>query len=159
MVEHTGWHTYVAWMIFTKVDQWIGKNLFIPPIIKLCQLTRQTQFAVSRLFWFFAALDAFYHAKTLFTSLLWGGVSVFMLVTANQRADSPTTSFMFLRLFALVFLMLDLATGVATGAWAGVEFWLLVLVAEYAATIRTIPPRELASKSKTQASTAGRGGV
>ena len=36
--------------------------MFVPPIVKLCQLTRQTQFAVSRLFWFIAALDGFYHA-------------------------------------------------------------------------------------------------
>lgn len=142
-------------MFFTKLDQWIGKTLFIPPIIKLCQVTRQTQFAVSRLFWFIAALDGFYHADTLFLSILWGGMSVLMMVTATRRADSPTASFMFFRMLALLFLLLDLVKGAATGEWAGVEFWVLVLIAEYAATIRTVPPADVASKKAVEAS-AGR---
>jgi hypothetical protein len=131
-------------MFFTKIDHWVGKTLFVPPIIKLCQLTRQTQFAVSRLFWFIAALDGFYHADTLFSSVLWGGMSVVMMITASQRADHPTASFVFFRMLGLVFLALDLLKGAFTGEWAGVEFWLLVLLAEYASTIRTVPPRETA---------------
>lgn len=139
---------YVSPMFFAKADRWIGSTLFIPPIIKLCQVTRQTQFAVSRLFWFIAALDGFYHAETLFFSVLWGGLSVLMMITAARRADSPTASFMFFRMLALLFLALDLLKAAATGEWAGVEFWILVLVAEYAATIRTVPPAD-ASKRKT----------
>ncbi len=130
-------------MFFAKVDAWIGKTLFIPPIIKLCQVTRQTQFAVSRLFWFIAALDGFYRAETLFSSMLWGGMSVFMMVTATRRADIPTASFMFFRMLSIVFLIVDIAKAAVTGEWAGVEFWVLALTAEYAATIRTIPPTEL----------------
>lgn len=129
-------------MSFAKADAWIGKTLFIPPIIKFCQITHQTQFAVSRLFWFIAALDGFYRAETLFFSILWGGMSVVMMITATRRADSPTASFMFFRMLALLFLVLDVVHAAATGEWAGVEFWLFVLVAEYASTIRTVPPRE-----------------
>lgn len=139
-------------MILAKVDRWIGSNLFIPPIIKLCQLTRQSQFAVSRLFWFLAALDGFYRAETLFTSILWGGISAFMLVTANQRADRPTSSFMFLRILAVFLLVLGAVAGFATGEWWGVEFWLLVLIAEYAASIRTFPPDERSENSRSHAS-------
>ena len=131
-------------MSFAKVDHWIGKTLFVPPIVKLCQLTRQSQFAVSRLFWFIAALDGFYRAETLFGSLLWGGISLLMMVSAAWRADSPTQSFMLFRLLAVVLLALDLLKGAATGGWAGFEFWIFVLVAEYAAIIRTIPPRQTA---------------
>ena len=144
---------YLVEMFFTRIDLWIGKTLFVPPIIKLCQLTRQSQFAVSRLFWFIAALDGFYRADTLFSSILWGGVSVLMMITASQRADSPTVSFMFFRLLGVVFLVFDLVKGAATGAWAGTEFWVFVLVAEYAATIRTVPPRE-ASKAPARAPAA-----
>lgn len=114
----------------------------MPPIIKLCQLTRQSQFAVSRLFWFIAALDGFYRAETLFGSVLWGAISVVMMVSATWRADSPTASSMLFRLVAVFLLALDLLKGVATGEWAGFEFWIFVLVAEYAAIIRTIPPKE-----------------
>jgi surface polysaccharide O-acyltransferase-like enzyme len=129
-------------MSLEKLDHWIGKNLFVPPIVKLCQLTRQSQYAVSRLFWFVAALDGFYRAETLFSSVLFGVLSLVMMVTASLRADMPTRSSMWFRMFALAFLILDLITGAATGKWAGTEFWLFVLIAEYAATIRTLPPRE-----------------
>ena len=135
--------SYLGLMIFTQIDLWIGKTLFVPLIIKFCQLTRQSQFAASRLFWFIAALDGFYHAETLFSSLLWGGMSIFMMVTATRRADRPTMSFTFFRMLGLLFLILDLVKGAATGVWAGTEFWVLVLMAEYAATIRTIPPAEV----------------
>jgi uncharacterized membrane protein len=134
-------------MALTQIDTSIGKTLFLPPIIKLCQQTRQTQFAVSRLFWFIAALDAFYRAETMFSSVLWGGLSVIMMVLAARRADTPTASFMFFRMLALAALIVDLIKGAATGAWAGAEFWLFVLVAEYAATIRTICPGETSKRS------------
>lgn len=133
---------YGTRMSFTKVDHWIGTTLFVPPIIKFCQLTRQSQFAASRLFWFIAALDGFYRAETLFGSFLWGGLSIMMMVSAVRRADSPTVSFMFFRLLAIILLTLDVMKGVATDEWAGVEFWIFVLLAEYAAIIRTIPPAE-----------------
>jgi hypothetical protein len=131
---------YAQRMSFAKIDEWVGKILFVPPIIKLCQVTRQSQYAVSRLFWFVAALDAFYYAETLFSSVLWGGMSVFMMVTAVRRADSPAASFMFFRLLAIFMFVLDVLLSAASGAWGGAEFWIFILVAEYAATIRTIPP-------------------
>jgi hypothetical protein len=137
---------YSVLMFFTEVDQWIGKTLFVPPIIKLCQLTRQSQFAVSKLFWFIAALDGLYRADTPVMYVIWGGLCLFMMITASRRADSPTMSSVFFRLLAIVILTLDLLKGVTAGEWAGSEFWVFVLIAEYAATIRTIPPKE-ASRS------------
>jgi hypothetical protein len=129
-------------MSLRKIDHWIGATLFVPPIIKFCQLTRQSQFAVSRLFWFIAAMDGLYRAETLFSSLLWGGLSIIMMVSAVRRADSPTASFMFFRLLAIFLLIVDVMTGLITNEWAGIEFWIFVLLAEYAAIIRTIPPTE-----------------
>ena len=129
-------------MLVEVIDNWIGRTLFVPPIVKLCQLTRQSQFAVSRLFWFIAALDGFYQADSLFSSILFGVLSAVMMVTASVRADMPTRSSMWVRMLTLAFLGMDLVEGAVTGKWAGFEFWLFVLVAEYAASIRTIPPRE-----------------
>jgi hypothetical protein len=74
--------------------------------------------------------------------VLWGGLSLFMMFTAARRADTPTVSFMFFRLLAVSLLALDLVRSFVTGEWGGTEFWIFVLVAEYAATIRTIPPRQ-----------------
>ena len=149
-------HRYGTGMSFAKVDHWIGRTLFVPPIVKLCQLTRQSQFAVSRLFWFISALDGFYRTDTLFGSILWGGISAVMMVSAAWRADSPTPSFMLFRLLAAFALVLDLIKGAGPGEWAGFEFWIFVLVAEYAAIIRNIPPREKrqAGRSSTRSSAA-----
>ena len=141
-------------MSLQAIDLWIGKTLFVPPIVRFCQLTRQSQYAVSRLFWFAAALDGFYRAETLFSAILFGALSIVMMVTASLRADAPTRSSMWFRMLALLFLVLDVAAGAATGKWAGTEFWVLVLIAEYAATIRTIPPLE-ARKRAAQATRAG----
>ena len=141
-------------MSLEKIDLWIGKTLFVPPIIRFCQLTRQSQFAASRLFWFVAALDGFYRADTLFSAILFGVLSTIMMLTASLRADMPTRSSMWFRMFALAFLILDLVTGAVTGRWAGTEFWIFVLIAEYASTIRTIPPRER-KKPARQATIAG----
>jgi len=137
-------------MFFAKIDAWVGKTLFIPPIIRLCQVTRQSQFAVSRLFWFIAALDGFYQAETLFSSILWGGLSVLMMITATKRADDPTASFMIFRMLSVLFLIVDVVKAVSTGEWAGVEFWVFILVAEYAATIRTVPPSQLSKKGAVE---------
>jgi len=126
--------------MLTQIDLWIGKTLFVPPIVKLCQVTRQSQFAVSRLFWFIAALDGFYRAQTTFGSVLFGALSIFMMLTASLRADMPTSSSMMFRLIALAFLFLDVLGGLISDEWLGAEFWIFVLIAEYAATIRTIPP-------------------
>jgi hypothetical protein len=145
----------VSMSAVAKLDFWIGKTLFVPPIVKLCQLTRQSQYAISRLFWFVAALDGFYRADTLFSSVLFGALSLVMMVTASLRADLPTRSSMWFRMFALVFLILDLVTGAVTGAWAGTEFWLFVLIAEYAATIKTLPPREKEKRTAAQRTAVG----
>ena len=128
-------------MFLAKVDAWVGKTLFLPPIIKFCQVTRQSQSACSRLFWFIAALDGFYRAQTMFSSILWGGTSIIMMFTAARRADAPTQSFIGFRLLGIGLLVFGVVAGAVNGKWADTEFWLFVLIAEYAATIRTIPPQ------------------
>ena len=138
---------YSDLMALTEIDHWIGKTLFCPPIIRLCQLTRQSQFAVARLFWFIAALDGLYRSDTLFSSMLWGFMSLCLMLTASLRADKPTASSIFFRMLGVFLLLADLAKSATTGKWAGAEFWLLVLVAEYAGTIRTLPPREPSNRA------------
>jgi hypothetical protein len=134
---------YSIRMTLTDIDLWIGKTLFVPPIIKLCQITRQSQFAISRLFWFVVALDQLRVAETLASQILAGLFSIVMMVTASLRADMPAFSMMWFRMLAIGFLALDVAQAMNSGAWRGVEIWLLVLVAEYATTIVTIPPSEV----------------
>ena len=142
-------------MTLRAADAWIGKTLFVPPIIWLCQRTGQSQFAISKLFWFIAALDAFYRAETLVQSVIWGLLSIVMMLTASLRADTPSRSLFGWRLLAIGFLLFDILIGVVSGRWAGVEFWIFVLTAEYAATIRTIPPTEIKRRKEAAASVEG----
>lgn len=60
-------------MFVAKVEQWVAQILFIPPIIKFCHVNRQSQFACSRLVWSISALDGFYRAQTMVSSIIWGG--------------------------------------------------------------------------------------
>lgn len=136
----------------TKLDFWIGKTLFVPIIIRFCQITRQSQSAASRLFWFVAALDGFYHADNIVSAVMYGGLSLVMMFFAIRHAETPNRSMVWFRMLALAFLAMDVIAGLTAGKWAGIEFWVLVLLAEYAATIETIPPtesRKEASRSAT----------
>lgn len=135
-------------MIFSAIDRWVGKTLFVPLIIKLCQATGQSQYAVSRLLWFVVALDSLRLADSLTEQVIAGLFSLIMMLTASLRADMPASSMLWFRLLALALLLLDLFHGAYSGDWEGVEIWLLVLFAEYAATIRTIPPLQDAKKTQ-----------
>jgi hypothetical protein len=134
-------------MTLAAIDLWFGKTLFLPPIIKLCQSTRQSQYAISRLFWFIVALDQMRLAQTLTQQIIAVLFAVVMMLTASLRADMPAYSWRWFRLLAIAMLALDVLHGVRAGAWVGVEIWLLVLFAEYAATIRTIPPANVERRS------------
>lgn len=134
-------------MNLTAIDLWVGKTLFLPPIIKFCQITGQSQYAVSRLLWFVVALDQLRLAETLGQRIVAGVFSLIMMLTASLRADMPAFSMMWFRMLALVLLALDVLHGVRSGDWAGVEIWILILFAEYAATIRTIPPADVKDRA------------
>ena len=129
-------------MSITEFDVWVGRTLFVPPIVKFCQITKQSQYAVSRLFWFITALDQLRIATSLTSQIIAGLFSLFMMVTASLRADMPAFSMRWFRMMALAFLALDVASSLVGGTWRGVEIWVLVLFAEYAATITNIPPAE-----------------
>jgi hypothetical protein len=129
-------------MSMIEFDVWIGKTLFVPPIIKLCQVTRQSQYAVARLLWFVVALDQLRIATTLGSQIIAGLFSLAMMFSASLRADMPHFSMRWFRMMALAFLVLDLVSSIRSGQWKGIEIWLLVLFAEYAATIDRIPPDE-----------------
>jgi hypothetical protein len=134
--------------VLTYLDTWLGKTLFLPAIIKLCHVTRQSRFAVSRLFWLAAALDGLWRADSLFLLVLFGLISLLMVVATALPVDFPTRSSLLMRMLALLLLAQDLWSGATSGQWAGAEFWLIVLLAQYAATIRTLPPTEQGSTSK-----------
>lgn len=129
-------------MNLVEFDIWVGKTLFVPPIIKLCQITRQSQYAVSRLLWFLVGLDQLRIASSLTSQIIAGLFSLFMMLTASLRADMPAFSMRWFRMMALLMLLLALFSSVVSRQWTGIEIWVLVLFAEYAATITNVPPAD-----------------
>ncbi len=125
-----------------RIDAWLGKTLFHPPIILLCQITRQTQYAVSRGLWFLALCQAAYVVNGWVERILVCLLLTVALISATMFADRPNRSFGWFRFLIWSMLIRDLASMLAGGA-AGYNliYFVTILFAEYAATISTIPPR------------------
>ncbi|AMK26123.1 MULTISPECIES: hypothetical protein [Sphingobium] len=132
--------------MLSRLDVWLGTTLFHPPIILVCQLTRQSQYALYRALWFFAACHATYYGLTaekglVFSVFMWGWV-VATLVNATLYPDRPARSSGFFRGIFWIFFLSGAAFVPLTGTVTdGTVRALIVLFAEYAATIKTIPPR------------------
>lgn len=136
-----------------RLDLWLGKNLFQPPIILLCQLTGMTQYAVHRYLWWAIVAYAIWGIKpsdhwAIKTILIILGVS--QTVSAGLFPDRPSNDSPWLRYLFIPVLAIELIASAIL-----VTFPSLVLVgalfAEYALTIKTIPPRntkEAAVKSR-----------
>ena len=130
--------------LFERLDAWLDINLFHPPIILACQLTRQTQYAMHRALWFFAACHATVYLERddwLWVAFMWFFV-VITLLNATVYADWPVITVRAFRLFWF-FLLIGQATVTLLGGelLASSIRSVIILFAEYAATIKTIPPR------------------
>jgi hypothetical protein len=138
-----------------RFDHWLGKEIFQPPIIWLCQRTGMTQFAVARYGWMLAAW-------TLVMRISFEGVgdwvfaALILIVTvletwrAAVMPNAPSRGNSGLRFIILIFTAIDIGTLVYTSARHGFpgfswrHAWdLFALIAEYAKTIGTIPPRKI----------------
>lgn len=130
--------------ILSRLDAWLGKTLFHPPIILACQLTRQTQYAMHRALWFFAACHAtvyIEHDEWLWVAFMWFFVAV-TLLSATLLADWPAISLRAFRLFWFFLLIGQVSLTLFGGdLLASAIRSVIILFAEYAATIKTIPPR------------------
>ncbi len=136
--------------MFARLDAWLAKYAFHPPIIWFCQITRQTQYAASRLFWFTAMLMMFYRASSLWAQVFMGLMCLSGMLSASLRANEHTESWSVMRRIWLCLAVLDTSLFVLCviydekvgGASLNVAIDIVVLFAEYAATIKTIPPRK-----------------
>lgn len=130
--------------ILSRLDAWLGKTLFHPPIILACQLTRQTQYAMHRALWFFAACHAtvyLEHDDWLWVVFMWFFVAI-TLISATVCADWPDISVRAFRLFWFFLLIGQVSVTLLGGdLLASAIRSVIILFAEYAATIKTIPPR------------------
>ncbi|RVT93736.1 hypothetical protein [Sphingomonas crocodyli] len=138
----------------TRIDAWVGRTLFVPLIIRLCQLTGMTQYAVSNYAWVAAGLTMV--ARLKFDNgwaIAWAVfVMAFVLIDVIigglfpnlSRGGSP-----FIRKFVLALLLIFGPLDALEWALGGhkpnplIYAWnFFALLAEYAKTIKTIPPLE-----------------
>jgi hypothetical protein len=132
-----------------RIDAWVGLRLFHPPIIWVCQRAGMTQWAFYRYAWWIAALWCVWdddRSSTVWTVLLVGGALI-RTMSAGLHINRPARSLRLLRYGGLFAALLIVGFGAAR-QYSAAEFadqmgWdILMLAAEYAATIRTIPPRK-----------------
>jgi hypothetical protein len=138
-------------VLVREVDAWLGKTLFIPIIIRICQLTGQSQFAISRLLWFLAGLYLLYYTTGFWGRILMGALCFVLMLSASLRADMPKEGTLWLRLFWWFCLVSDGLRIFSGDPTARIASDILILFAEYAITIKTIPPQEKRSRIKKEA--------
>lgn len=137
-----------------RLDAFLGKRMFQPPIIWICQRAGINQYAFYRFGWMLVGLHALWLDRGHFNG--WTVWLIFFALTrvlsAGIYPDRPASPSFGLRVFFLVILAVD-AGGVAFGyPLDAVDLNLLMaLVAEYAATITTIPPREIKEPARNLA--------
>ncbi|WP_454887424.1 hypothetical protein [Sphingomonas oryzagri] len=137
-----------------RIDYWIGRRLFHPPIIWICQRAGMTQWAVAAYAWLAATFTLVMRARfnqigdivfTVLVSLmaLLQTVATALLPDMPRRPSFGWRSFVWI-ITAVNLLDLALRHGVARDVeWQWAVAWdVLALTAEYAKTITTIPPRK-----------------
>lgn len=127
-----------------RLDLWLGKNLFQPPVIILCQMTGLTQFAVYRYLWLAVVyywiwmLDADDHWLIKTVLLI---IGAFWTISAGMAPDEPLKPSHWVRRLLVIMALLDSVLGALLDEFPNIT-WLGVLLAEYALTIKIVPPGE-----------------
>ena len=137
--------------ILNRIDAWLGKTLFHPPIILLCQVTRQSQYAIYRAMWFLVACHATYFSMRDGSG--WGWLlfvwfwTITTFISASIYPDRPVQSWGGFRVIMWIFLVIGVMASSTLGyITSGTVRNIMILFAEYAATIKTIPPRKTREK-------------
>jgi hypothetical protein len=145
-----------------RLDHWVGKHLFVPPIVRVCQLAKITQYRFimyARLVAYIALISdppqhwydwILYIWLTLVTLIYVFGAGLLsdeQMAAVVKKGDHFNTRMLF---WFLTFYLLAVQTGIhkTYSPWELAPLFLLF--AEYARTIDTIPPLE-AKEKKTSA--------
>lgn len=136
-----------------RLDAWLGKHLFHPPIILVCQLTGVTQYALYRYLWWGVALWMLWSQR----NESWGFAAFFIFfafvrtLSAGIAPDRPRDGLIWVRCFFIMSVLVQSVALLVGASVVGVIETIAILFAEYALTIRTIPPRETREKSRREA--------
>ena len=129
----------------TRFDTWIGLKLFHPIIIFICQITKQTQYAFSRSLWFMYWVIYLYYNDSVIWQTIAFVCALGGLIGLGMFPDKPVKSYGWVRLaFWIIFIVNLIPTSFISLYTIGIT--ILLLFAEYALTIKTIPPRKKKEK-------------
>lgn len=138
-----------------RIDYWIGTKLFHPPIIWLCQRTGMSQWAIASYAWMVGGFSLLMQIRIFGpgSNVLFAILAIFVAVAATLAAalipDIPRRPSAYFRFFIWFVTAIGLADLVVWPSYAnahlmwGFAWDLCGLIAEYAKTIATIPPRTL----------------
>lgn len=144
-----------------RFDLWLGKRLFIPIAIRLCQLLRMSQYALHTYIWlavFFYNLSLgpqqfgwFWYTLMALMMLVW--VLIAGLAPESIRQSFTPIRFMFVALFLMDFPLLVMMIAnhephLVQRAVQSFKDWTIVL-AEYALCITHVPPLEKKAKKES----------
>jgi hypothetical protein len=129
-----------------RFERWLGKHLFFPPIIKACQLLDWTQYQFARNAYAFAALN-FLALDKSFDWFWWLMTLVAVIILASATLsppEKPEQGSDFVRLIQYGCIVSGFLGYLLVGAVfvPSLVMGVIVLFAEYACLIRTIPPAE-----------------
>lgn len=138
-----------------RIDAWVGKNLFVPPIIAFCRATRQNQYEATGCFIIIACLIACWDTSRpprSLVSYIWFSSFVFITIIAYityfiRKVTGPmdrfTSVFSKIMLVLQVFLLLVFYIPMGSDENAyNTAFWVFAVAAIYASNIKNIPPRK-----------------
>lgn len=150
-----------------NVDVWVGKRIFQPIAIKLCHLLGINQYRLHSYIWLLVLLWLIYDgpgAKPMWADWVIYGLTILVAalwtVATALVPDRLSRSLFAFRMVWLIFFTMDVL-GVVVTFTQGEPDWLfaalatrhfLVLIAEYATTITTLPPKKKKEK-KTKTAT------
>ena len=137
------------------IDYWIGTRFFHPPIISLCQRTGMSQWAVASYAWMAGGFSLLMQIRITGpqSSILYAVVATVVAVAATLAAalipNTPRRPSAYFRFFICLVTAIGLADLIVWPSRANADLmwgfgWdLCGLIAEYAKTIATIPPRSI----------------
>jgi hypothetical protein len=137
-------------MIIRKIDGWIGKHLFFPPIVKACQVTGLDQFSFANHFFILQCLVGMSFMR--FTDPMWTmlfiltGASILFAVyqykTGKTWRGGSNLSF-YMRIVFYILLIIDIKNIIVFGntmSYVSAFRSVANLVVFYAIDIKIIPP-------------------
>jgi hypothetical protein len=131
--------------VIREIDAWIGKTLFHPLIIVVCQMMNWTQYRFAQFTYLFVMMVMFFTSSSWIGYLLFGFQSMMAMMHIVYLPDKSVGESLGGRMFWMG-LLIGCSWAYAIGASDALLplVWLSIgmLTRQYALTIKTIPPRE-----------------